>query len=125
MITDRTLEKLYSMIDEKFWYKAYNEYRLHHTAAEILIDRAETLNLAIVAIETYRTRPDGLLQQDDEYSFDFDSIVDIETWDEKVKKSIELHRLIIREDIRPNFKPEDKVYLNFYFDERGDLKLVK
>jgi hypothetical protein len=125
MITDRTLEKLYSMIDEKYWYKEYNEYRLHHIAAEMLIDKAEELHLTVEGIETYRTRPDGLLVQDDEYSYDFHDIDEIETWDEKVKQSIEIHRRIIREDIRPNFKPEEKVYLDFFFDERGDLKLVK
>jgi hypothetical protein len=125
MITDKKEKELYEKIDKKLWIYDYGEYRLHHSAAETLIDIAESLKLAIVGIEGYKWRGGEDFIQVNEYTYDFDDYNEIETWEEKFRQSIEVHRRVIREFLGPKLKPEDEIYLTFYFDERGDLKLVK
>jgi hypothetical protein len=125
MITDKKEKELYEKIDKKLWIYDYGEYRLHHSAAELLIDTAESLNIAIVAVEGYRYIG-GRFDQHDNYTYDYDDYNDLETWKEKLSESLRVSRSAMRKFIRPKLdKEKDEMYLTYYFDERGDLKLVK
>jgi hypothetical protein len=125
MITDKKEKELYDKIDKKWWIYDDGEYRLHHSATDILIDTAESLNIAIVAVEGYRYI-NGRFEQHIDYTYDFEEYNDLETWEEKLRESIAGAREAMRKFIRPKLdKEKDEIYLTHYFDERGDLKLVK